>query len=247
MFSHSSMNVTKMCNIIEILGWRNVNCAGAAMSPGMPDDSGEAHLLELNYRMVSGNNEVNSCSTKMCLSVTWSDVTWIRHRGIAADMSLWRHTMSIKLFEFKTRTRREELDAKWDDLKDRSPTAIHNNNVVVITCSKCGTYTLQNLVMSITWGHTNKALNSLISVAVAEHSRNPIPCIYHSLSKILQVENTTWLCIPLMLNLGSIKGKSIFLIQYSWNDRNITVVFALLLNNSISLNIGLAQKHMSLF
>ncbi|CAG9132949.1 unnamed protein product [Plutella xylostella] len=57
-----------------------------------------------------------------------------RWESMAADRPAWRHTVRTKVFEFERR-RREELDAKRDELKARPAAAINYNYVGgVLTC-----------------------------------------------------------------------------------------------------------------
>lgn len=56
---------------------------------------------------------------------------------LAADRSLWRHTVNTKVYAFES-NRRNELDTKRDQIKARPPAAIHYNMVGgVLTCSEC--------------------------------------------------------------------------------------------------------------
>ena len=67
-----------------------------------------------------------------------SDIDPSQWEIMAADRSQWRHTIHTKVSEFE-RKRREELDAKRDELKARPSAAIHYNYVGgVLTCSVCG-------------------------------------------------------------------------------------------------------------
>ncbi|KAL0852563.1 hypothetical protein ABMA27_016982 [Loxostege sticticalis] len=49
---------------------------------------------------------------------------------MAGDRPAWRHTVRNKVFEFE-RKRRDQLDAKRDELKARPPAAIHYNYSVI--------------------------------------------------------------------------------------------------------------------
>ncbi|KAL0878557.1 hypothetical protein ABMA27_003644 [Loxostege sticticalis] len=51
---------------------------------------------------------------------------------MAADRPAWRHTVRNKVFEFE-RKRRDQLDAKRDELKARPPAAIHYNYTPMAT------------------------------------------------------------------------------------------------------------------
>ncbi|PZC77749.1 hypothetical protein B5X24_HaOG203049 [Helicoverpa armigera] len=58
--------------------------------------------------------------------------------AMAADRTKWRRTIKDKVCEFESR-RREQLDARRDELKARPPAAIQYTYIGgVLTCSECG-------------------------------------------------------------------------------------------------------------
>lgn len=66
------------------------------------------------------------------------DIEPSRWEILAQDRSKWRHTVKVNVQAFEER-RRNELDAKREELKARPPASIHYNFVGgVLTCRECG-------------------------------------------------------------------------------------------------------------